>query len=172
MLQKNMVTTKKLVYAAMLAALYAVLSALVPDVGVVRMSMLCFLPAAVGGFLMGPAYAAAIAGLGDLLQCLIKGYSPNPLISLIALITGLWYGLVLYKRDFSWKTALICLLPVFLVCELGLTSWVLSGLYKQPFVVTFADRLWSNLIELPIKTALLLAVIPAVRRMPKSFLNL
>lgn len=171
-MQKNIISTKKLVFAAMLAALYGVLSALVPDMGVIRMSMLCFLPAAVGGFLMGPFYAAAITGLGDLLQCLIKGYAPNPLISLIAIATGLWYGFALYKRAFSWKMALLCLLPVFLVCEIGLTPWVLSGLYKQPFAVTFVDRLWSNLVELPIKTVLLLAVIPAVKRMPKSFLNL
>lgn len=171
-MKKMKIPTNKLVFTAMLAALYAVLSALMPDAGVVRMSVLCFMPATVGGFLMGPWYAAAITGLGDFLQCLIKGYTPDPNILLIAIVTGIWYGFTLYKHEFNWKRALLCLVPVFFVCEIGLTPLALSFLYHQPFAAMFIDKLWSNAIELPIKIALLMLVIPAVRKIPKSYLKL
>ena len=168
MLQKKRITTPKLVYTAMLSALYAVLNYLSPEAAVLRLSAFCFLPVAVGGMLMGPFYGAAIAGLGDLIACLLKGYLPDPRLSLIALATGAWYGWVLHGRTFSWKLVLCSVLPIFVVLEMGLSTWVLSDLFHQPFAAVFMERLWSNLIELPIKAALLMLI----NRVPKSILKL
>ena len=170
-MQKKWFTTKRMIFLALMSALYVALNVLSPESAVIRISMLCFLPTAVSGMLLGPVGGMTVAVLGDLLSCLVKGYAPYIPLTLIAALSGLWYGFALYGKPFGWKQALVCIVPVVLVCEMGLNTVALSMLRHQPLWSVFVQRVWENLIEIPVKTLLLLAVIPAVKRIPKKYLN-
>ncbi len=171
-MQKKVITTGRMVFAALMSALYVALNVLSPETAVMRISMLCFLPVVATGMLLGPVWALAPAVLGDVLSCLVKGYAPYIPLTLIAALSALWYGFVLHGRSCTWKVALIAIIPVSLVCEMGLSSWALCVLRHQPFVAVLVQRLWSNLLEIPVKALLMLAVLPAVMRLPKHTLNL
>lgn len=169
---KKLLTTKRMIFLALMSALYVALNVLSPETAVIRISMLCFLPVAASGMLLGPVGGLIVAALGDLLSCVVKGYAPYIPLTVTAALGGLWYGFTLYGKPFDWKRALLCVVPVILVCELGMNTVALSLLRHQPVWTVFVQRVWSNLIEIPVKTLLLLAVIPAVKRMPKQYLNL
>lgn len=177
-MQKKAIATNRMVFLALMAALYVVLNIISPETTVIRLSFFCFLPVAVTGSLMGAVYAMIVAVLGDVLSCLVKGYAPYIPLTLTAMLTGLWYGLVLGKRQISpnklhdWLLAALAIVPVVLVCEIWLNSYALSVLRGQPMGAVVLQRLWGNLIEIPLKPLLLMLVLPAVQRLPKSFLKL
>lgn len=168
---EKLFTTRRMIFLALMSALYVALNVLSPESAVIRISMLCFLPTAVSGMLLGPVGGLIVAILGDLLSCIVKGYAPYIPLTVTAALAGLWYGLTLYGKPFDWKRALLCIVPVVLVCEMGLNTVALSVLRHQPLWSVFVQRVWENLIEIPVKVLLLLAVIPAVKRIPKQYLN-
>lgn len=176
-MQKKAAATNKMVFLALMSALYVVLNVISPEAAVIRMSFFCFLPVAVTGSLMGPVYAVIVAVLGDVLSCFVKGYAPYIPLTLTALLSGMWYGLVLEKQQLNrgcirhWLRAAVCIVPAVVVCEIWLNSYALSVLRHQPMSVVVLQRLWGNIIEIPVKTALLMLVLPAVQKLPKSYLK-
>lgn len=171
-MQKNGINTRRMIFLALMAALYVALNVLSPEAAVIRVSMFCFLPVAATGMLLGPVFSVIVAVLGDVLSCLIKGYAPYIPLTVTAALAGAWYGFVLHKKPLHWLRALLCVAPVIVVVELGLNTIALSLLRHQPLWTVFVQRLWSNLIEIPVKTALLVLILPAIQRMPKQYLNL
>lgn len=63
-----------------------------------------FLALASVGMLFGPVPAVMCAVAGDLIGCIISGFSPIPLLTCTGALSGLIYGVCLYKRD-GWKLA-------------------------------------------------------------------
>jgi len=171
-MSKSVINTRRMIFLALMAALYVALNVLSPEAPVIRVSMLCFLPVAVTGMLLGPVFSAIVAVLGDVLSCLVKGYAPYIPLTVTAALAGAWYGIVLHEKPTHWLRALMSVLPVILVVELGLNTIALSMLRHQPLWTVFVQRVWSNLIEIPIKTLLLMALLPAIRCMPKQYLKL
>lgn len=164
--------THEMVFISLMSALYVVLNVISPESAVMRISMLCFLPIAVTGMILGPVGGMLVAVQGDLLSCLVKGYVPYIPLTVVAALAGLWYGFTLHEKKVDWKRALLCVIPVVVVCEMCLNTVALSMLRHQPLWSVFVQRVWENLIEIPVKTLLLMAVIPAVRRIPKKYLNI
>lgn len=174
-MKKTGLSTQKLVLLALLVALNVVLGRfsiqLVPEV---RLSVLGFLPIALGGMLMGPGCGAMVGALGDVVNYLLfthayGGYFPG--YTLTAALSGTWYGYVLHKRNITWGRAALAIAPVILLGEIGLNSLWVYVLYSKTFWVKLPMRLITNLVECPVKILLLMGMnkllvrIPAAKRM-------
>ena len=116
-----------------------------------------FLPVAMLGIMYGPVWAGLSYAIGDILGMMIfptGAYFPG--FTLTAFLTGLTYGLFLYKKEsITWKTALIPCLIVTLVLNLCLDTLWLKILMGQGFFALLPTRILKCVIMLPIETILI-----------------
>lgn len=141
----------------------------------VRLSVLGFIPIAMAGMLMGPLYGALVGAAGDVLNYALfthayGGYFPG--YTLTALLSGVWYGLVLHGKKITWLRAAVAILPVLILGEMGLNSVWTYMLYSKTFWARLPLRLLTNVIECPIKILLLMGLTKLLDRFPKSYLKL
>ena len=176
MKEKNKLSTQKLVLLALMVALNVILGRLSIQISPeVRLSVFGFIPIALAGALMGPAYGAMVGAAGDELNSVLfthvyGGYFPG--YTLTAALSGAWYGYVLYKKPVTWLRAVAAILPVILLGEMGLNSVWVYMMYSKTFWAKLPMRLITNVIEAPFKIALLMGMNKAVARIPASKLNL
>jgi ECF transporter S component (folate family) len=158
---------KKVVLAGLLLAILIVFERFISvETQILRLSF-AYVPVILIGTLLGPVWGALIGVAGDLLGMLLMpkasffaGFTLN------ALLTGLVYGLFLYKAPskgpMSSKSYLVRLVISILIVHtfihLGLTTLWLSIMYKRAFMVLLAGRLVANLIEIPIEIASMYAI--------------
>lgn len=170
------VDTRRLVLLALMVALNVVLGRfsvqLAPEV---RLSVLGFLPIALAAHLMGPLYGALTGAVGDIVNYLLfthayGGYFPG--YTLTAALSGLWYGLLLYRKKISWPRAIFTILPVILVGEMGLNSIWTYLLYSKSFWAKLPLRLLTNVLECPVKILLLSGMTHMLERFPSSYLKM
>lgn len=169
-------STQRLVFLGLMAALNVVLSRFSVQLSSeVRLSVLGFLPMAMAGMLLGPGYGAAVGAIGDVLNFLLfthvyGGYFPG--YTLTAALSGMWYGLVLHGKPVTWKRALLAVLPVIALGEIGLNSVWVYMMYYKTFWVKLPLRIITNVIEMPVKTLLLMGTTRLISRIPKRYLSL
>lgn len=171
-MKKNSLSTQRLVLLALLVALNVVLGRfsiqLVPEV---RLSVLGFLPIALGGMLMGPGYGALVGAMGDVINYLLFTHAYGayfPGYTLTAALSGAWYGLVLHKKQITWPRAVLTIVPVILLGEMGLNSLWVYMLYSKSFWAKLPMRLLTNLAECPVKIVLLMGMDKLLRRIPAA----
>lgn len=176
MKEKNKLSTQKLVLLALMVALNVILGRLSIQISPeVRLSVFGFIPIALAGALMGPAYGAMVGAAGDVLNYVLfthvyGGYFPG--YTLTAALSGAWYGYVLYKKPVTWLRAVMAILPVIILGEMGLNSIWVYMMYSKTFWAKLPMRLITNVIEAPVKIALLMGMNKAVSRIPASKLHL
>lgn len=170
------VNTQRLVLLALMVAMNVVLGRfsiqLVPEV---RLSILGFLPIALAAHLMGPLYGALTGAAGDIVNFLLfthvyGAYFPG--YTLTAALSGLWYGLLLYRRKVTWPRAILTILPVIVLGEMGLNSVWVWMMYRKTFWANLPMRLVTNAVECPLKILLLSGMTRLMERMPKSYLKM
>jgi ECF transporter S component (folate family) len=85
-----------------------------------------FLPIAMLGIMYGPLWASAAYAIGDLIGIMLFPSGPFfPGFTLSAALTGLTYGIILYKKPITWKRVLIAAAIVCLGINLILdTLWL------------------------------------------------
>ena len=175
-MRKKSISVKSLVLLGLMVALNVVLGRLsIQFTPEVRISVLGFIPIALAGMLMGPLYGGLVGAAGDVLNYVLfthvyGGYFPG--YTLTALISGLWYGVVLHKKKVSWFRVIVCIVPVIIIGEMGLNSVWTYMLYSKTFWAKLPLRLLTNVIECPIKIALLMGMSQLLERFPKSYLKL
>lgn len=177
--------TKTITYTALLIALQVVLGSLVQvQLGNWKQFNFGFLAIAAAGILMGPVPAMIVGALGDVVGTLLfptGAYFPG--FTLSNLIVGALYGLILRRgqRDAlsdggisvnqellvravvaSFSAALVYLL---------LNSLWLSILYgSRTYAMWLSARAATNLVEIPLCSALLLLLQKALLRLPAALL--
>lgn len=176
MKQPFKLSTKQLVFLALMAAMNVVLGRFsIQLTNEVRLSILGFLPMAMAGCIMGPVYGALTGMAGDILNYVLfthvyGAYFPG--YTLTAALSGLWYGLVLYKQtDVSWKRAAAAILPVIIIGEMGINSVWVYMMYSKTFWTNLPIRLLTNVIECPLKILLLMGTGRIIARVPKQLLR-
>lgn len=181
-MQKNETQTRKgasvkaLVLMGLMVALNVVLSRFsIQITQEVRLSVLGFLPMAMAGMLMGPLYGGLVGAAGDVVNYALfthayGGYFPG--YTLTALLSGLWYGHILHGRRVTWMRAALTIVPVILIGEIGLNSIWTYIMYSKTFWVKLPLRVLTNVIECPVKMALLMGMTKLMERFPKSYLRL
>ena len=97
MTKKNL--TIKVSVTGMLLALYFIFDRLIAINLPANKYNLSFIPVIIAAYYLGPVYALAVGGLGDLLGALIMPFGAYfPGFTVIAMLNGLGLGLILYKK--------------------------------------------------------------------------
>lgn len=157
---------KTLTGAAMLVALYTILSIFTIKLSTTWEIGFAYLALAVCGMLYGPVVSGIAGAVGDTLGFIV---SPNgsffPGFTLSAFIMGFIYGLILYKRPVSLRRVLFVQLIVMVVCSLILTPMWLNMMYGTSLIAL--PRIIRNVILYPVNTALIYFISKAVRDFKK-----
>ncbi|HAL63373.1 MAG TPA: folate transporter [Clostridiales bacterium] len=163
----NLKNVRVLCAMALLIALYAALYTLqIPLSPQLRITF-TFIPLAVCGWLFGGAAAFFTGMLCDIVGFLLfptGAYFPG--FTLTTMLSGLVYGLFLYRRN-GKSLFLNIVISKFLVTvffNMGLNSLWISILYKKAFWVYLSGRIIKNIIMLPIEIVILFAVIQLLIR--------
>ena len=134
------ISTKKIAISAMLIAFDVIFTRVLALNMPLTKIGLGFAAVMVCGMLYGPGWAAVCAGLGDLVGSLLfptGAYFPG--FTVTAAITGLVFGLLLYKK-INFPRIVIAVLSTQLVCELLLNTLFISILYTKAFTALLATR--------------------------------
>jgi len=124
-----------------------------------------FLPLAAGGLLYGPVVGGIIGIWIDILGYFVRPNGPFfPGFTLSALISGVLYGLFLYKKPVTWTRVIIVSALIAVFINLGLTSLWLSMMYGKAFLVLLSARILKNVVMFPINTALLMVLLKFIER--------
>jgi ECF transporter S component (folate family) len=169
---------KKIILSAMFLAILIVFSRFLS----INLQLLTigftFVPIMLSALYLGPKYSAIIAALGDLIGALLFPFGPYfPGFTISAGITGLIYGLFLYRKpekEMSNKK-LILFLTISSAVVLGLISVLLNSvflhvLYGSVFKVVLATRVVKDLIILPIQVAVIFLLYKLLYPVIKKYL--
>lgn len=112
---------------------------------------LAFVPVMLAGMLMGPVKSGFVAVVSDIVGALLfPSGAFFPGFTLTALLRGILYGGLLYKKQSLLNITIVSLIDQ-LVLSLFLTSLWLSILYSSPYFPLVISRLVQVLPLLPIE---------------------
>lgn len=106
-------------------------------------------------YLFGPVAGGIFGGALDILKYIAKPTGPwFPGFTLSAIMGGVIFGAVTYKRPITiWRVAVAKFLVV-VVCNLGINTWSLSVLYGDAYLAILPGKILQNLITGPVNGAL------------------
>ena len=166
---RSLKDTRTLTIAGMLLALQVALRfiASIDVTEYIRVSF-SFLASAVTGALLGPFVSMLTDAMSDVLKGMASTGPFFPGYTLTAALSGMTYGLCLYKRDIKLRHIITARL---IVCALtlGLNTLWLSLTIGQPFMFLLAGRAVKTLCQFPVDIILMLPFITRVRQVFLSF---
>ncbi len=144
-------TTRTVVYLGVLTALEIVLTRFLSiNAWNIRIGF-GFVPIAAAGMLFGPIPAAVMAALADVLGAVLFPTGPFfPGFTVTAALTGLSFGLCLYKKR-STVRVLIAVGVNQLVLGLLVNTYWISVLYGSPFLPLLTTRLIQCAVLVPVQ---------------------
>ena len=161
--------TKALTLAAMLTAVGIILSFFkIPLTPIIEIRF-GSLPIAVAGMSLGPIVAAIIGAVIDVLGFFVKPTGPFfPGFTISGIVSGLIFGLVLYKKKLHPVMILVALVLQTLVVGIIMNTFWLDFMYiKAGFFTTLMMRLPKELVMLPINYVLLSVFLYSLQRVTK-----
>ena len=170
-MKKTKFTTEMIVFTGFMIALAVVLSKLVSiNISFLRIGF-GFLPVAVLAILYGPYVAAIGYGLADLLGAwLFPTGAFFPGFTVSAVLTGLIFGWVLYRKEVTFVRALIASALVCLVVNLLINTWWLTFIIGKGFNVLLASRAVKEVAAIRIMAFLIVAIDRTVLKRIRSSL--
>lgn len=102
--------------------------------------------------LFGPWWAAITAAMADLLGSLIfptGAYFPG--FTVTAAITGIIFGLMLYKRETSWNNSIFTAFLNCFIVSLAANTLMISFVFGAPFKPLLVTRLIQFAVMLPVQ---------------------
>ena len=164
---KELTITQNLVLCGLMAALAVVLNYttsiyITPNIRIGFSG----LPNRVVEYLFGPGIGAIFGGMMDILKYLLKpdggafffGYT------LSAMIAGVIYGSILYKKPLKVWRIFIAELLIKAIVNCGLNTLWLSVMNGKAFMAFLPARVLKNMIMLPIDTAILFFTLTLVTK--------
>ena len=121
-----------------------------------------FLPLSITAILYGPVWGAVSAVMGDFLIAFLGPYGYYPPMATTALLSGLIYGLFLYRRPVTLPRVVLCVLTESLLCSILLQTYWITTLSGQGYLALLPIRLGQNLITAPVSILCIRAVAPRV----------
>lgn len=117
------------------------------------------LPLQMAGIMLGPAVGAAVGGVSDIIGCLLKGYSINPVITLGAISVGFISGLMFHKGLASMDKALLPRIALSTVTAHMIGSMLIKSigmfLYFHTPMQTLVLRVPIYIVTAAIETAII-----------------
>ena len=115
-----------------------------------------FLPVAMLACMYGPLWAGAAYAIGDILGMLIwPSGAFFPGFTLTAFLTGVVFGLFLYKKEVRWTNVLPATLIICLGLNLGLDTLWLTILLKKGFLLLLPLRVFKCAVIIPVQLVLI-----------------
>ena len=123
------------------------------------------IPMAIGGAVLGPITGGIVGAASDVICYLVRPTGPFfPGFTISYFLTGLIFGLFLYKRKPVWWRVVLAQVTVTVLVGILLNSIWLSMLYGNAFVAVLTARIVKELVMIPINSAILIAVLNALAR--------
>lgn len=169
-MKNRRLSTEVLVVTGFMIALSVVLSKLISiNISFLRIGF-GFLPIAVLAIMYGPVIAAIGYGVADLLGAwLLPTGTFFPGFTVSAVLTGLIFGWILYKKEVTIIRALIASALVCLIVNLLLNTWWLTFLIGKGFKVLLASRAVKEIVAIPVMTLLIVAIDKSVLSRIKNY---
>lgn len=147
---------KIMLQVAMLVAIEVVLNRFCSiNTQVVKIGF-AFVPVAVCAMLFGPIWACITAGMADFIGAILFPIGPYfPGFTASAALTGLVFGLLLYKRQTDWKHIALAVGINNLIISLFLTTFWIHLLYGGPYWALVPARLLQNGILVVVEFAVI-----------------
>jgi len=118
------------------------------------------IPGIIISALLGPWIGGAFWGVLDVLKYIVAPSGPfYPLFTLSAVVGGILYGLILYKKPVSIFRVLAAVFVNKLVVTVCLNTLWLKFLYGYGIMAILPGRIISALVMLPIDTAITFAIL-------------
>lgn len=148
-------STRNLTLMGLLLALNVILSFLsVQPFPYLKVSF-GFLALAAAGMMFGPTAGFILGAAGDLISFIIKPTGAfNPLLTLVAALGGLIWGLFLYKNKTGLLRVIFARVSIVTICNLVCTTAILCLFFGSAFQEIFPLRVIKNLCALPVEIAL------------------
>lgn len=164
-------STKVLVVAALLAALSIVLGKFCAiNIGdSIRIGFGC-LPIQMAGIFFGPVVGAAVGMVSDLIGCVLKGYSINPIITLGYTSIGLVSGFLYHYLLSGMKKVVIPKIAISTVTAHIIGSMIITSLGLYAYFHTPTEQLMMR-IPIYFITAAVETVIISVLMTNKAFVS-
>ena len=162
------ITTKNLTTMALLIALEIVLSRFLSlNAWNIKIGF-SFVPVVIAALLLGPVYAGVTAALADFLGAILFPIGPYfPGFTLTAFLTGLVFGLFLYRKQSLLRVLGAVAVNQFILSLLLNTFWI-SVLYGSPFGPLLVTRLVQCAILTVVQIVVIQLIIKVMPRMKRS----
>ena len=112
-----------------------------------------FLPLSLTGALFGPIWGGVAGVLGDFLIAVTGSFGYFPPMATTAFLSGLIYGLFLYRKPLTTKRIILCVL---------LQTYWLTMLTGKGYWVLMPTRLIQNLMVAPVSIVCMRLILPRV----------
>jgi ECF transporter S component (folate family) len=155
-------TTKSLVFMSLLIALNLVLGQFTIPLSPTNRMSIGFITTVMMALCFGPVYAGIGAAICDVLKFILmpSGGAFFPGFTLTALIGGMLYGFILYRKHFSWWRVIVARFLVVFFCNFLLNSYwlVMMGVTSQGFLPLALSRVPKYIILFPFEVLLMFVV--------------
>lgn len=160
---KELKNTRGITLAAMLGAMGIVLSQFTIVVSDFLKIGFSFLPNRIVYYLFGPFVGMIYGAAMDILSFIVKPTGPfHPGFTINAAITGLIFGLVLYKKSLKLSRIFIASTIKIIIVNIILNSYWISTITGRAFIAIMPIRITKNILLLPVEAVLLFLVIKAL----------
>lgn len=151
---------------AMFIALYGVLSLLHIYITKDLRISFTFMPVALAAMMFGPITAGIAGALGDIAGWLINpGGNYFPGFTVSGFVSGVIYGLFLYRKEITWKRIVFSAVAMVFIVEVGLNPVWLNIMYGTPYMAF----LWLRLVKAAILIPLQVFLIYSTKDLVKKF---
>jgi ECF transporter S component (folate family) len=160
---------RNIVLVSLFISIYAALSLFTIYITDELRISLTFVPVAWASAAFGPIAGAVTGAFGDVLGWIIRpvgAYHPGFTIS--GFISGIIYGIFLFKREITWLRVLFTALTMIIIVELGLNTLWLTMLYGNGFMVLLPVRILKAIIMIPFQMLILYATGYFLKRIASS----
>ena len=168
---KELKTASALAVCAMLVALALILNSVASiNIGPYVKIGFSGIPNQIADYLFGPITGCLFAGVLDIVKFFIRPDGPFFFgFTFNAMLSGLIYGTLLYRRPVSIKRIVIAEFFVKLVINCGLNTLWISMLYGKGFIALLGPRVIKNVIMLPIDSFILFFALTYVKKIAAQF---
>lgn len=164
---KEIKKTRTITVVAMLMAVAVVLGSFAIAIGDYNKISFAFISNELTGMLFGPVVGGIMGGLTDILKYIVKPTGPFFFgFTFNAILGGIIYGIILYKRPIRLIRILIAKTIVMVIINLFLTTLWLSIMYGQAYIAILSIRVIKEVIMLPIETGMLYFVAKTLKKIP------
>lgn len=158
--------TKKVILSGILLALLLVLSRFLSIKTPLLVISFSFIPIIMSAILLGTKYSTVIAALGDFIGAILFPFGTYfPGFTLSAALSGLIYGLILYRKPGAVVSDKKFILKLILatglsriVISIFLSSLWLHLMYGKAYIAVLASRVVAQLIMWPIEVIVIFVI--------------